>query len=105
VTSDEAIRRVMQRAAFAMILCRVRIGVGASKVGQSQHDNPPPPDATRYPRRKSNAGCLNYTTVVLGQLALRMQSNPGAHPGKIKQPAGLLETTFDSLDSQSCCEQ
>jgi hypothetical protein len=41
VTSDEAIRRVMQRAAFAMILCRVRIGVGASKVGQSQHDNPP----------------------------------------------------------------
>jgi hypothetical protein len=36
--------------------------------------------------------------IVLGQLALRVQSNLGAHPGKIEQAADLLETTFDSVD-------
>jgi hypothetical protein len=35
--------------------------------------------------------------VILRKLALRVQTNLGAHPREIKQATSLLETTFDSF--------
>jgi hypothetical protein len=39
--------------------------------------------------------------VILRKFALRVQSNLGAHPGKIKNAASLLETTFESFNFHS----
>src|SRR4030095_8127495 len=39
--------------------------------------------------------------VLLRKLALRVQSNLGAHPGKIENAASLLETTFESFNFHS----
>src|SRR5215472_1521551 len=39
--------------------------------------------------------------VILRKLAFRVQSNLGTHPGKIKNAASLLETTFESFNFHS----
>src|SRR4029450_8894384 len=40
----------------------------------------------------------NHLVVILRKLALRVQTNLGAHTGEVEQAAGLLVATFDSFN-------
>src|SRR5262249_10682973 len=55
----------------------------------------------KIPARTAIESLSQPFLVILRKLALRMQSNFGAHPGKVKNPARLLETTFESFNFHS----